>query len=169
MSSRRLVRVSESIRGVLARLVSRERTLEGMLLTITGVDVSPDLRHATVFVSHLDGRTPDEQILHDLNALKEEWQSEINKTLHIKYTPKQRAFAEAIAMGETKAGTYRRAYNSKGKPETQSRRGQELAKRGAVQAQVDAFRAAIEAQKYATPAHLRALVIEQLTRHALVS
>ena len=88
MSSRRLVRVSESIRGVLARLVSRERTLEGMLLTITGVDVSPDLRHATVFVSHLDGRTPDEQILHDLNALKEEWQSEINKTLHIKYTPK---------------------------------------------------------------------------------
>jgi len=84
-----------------------------------------------------------------------------------KLTPKQRAFAEAIAMGETKAGAYRRAYNSKGKPETQSRRGQELAKRGAVQAQVDAFRAAIEAQKYATPAHLRALVIEQLTRHAL--
>jgi ribosome-binding factor A len=57
MSSRRLVRVSESIRGVLARLVSRERTLEGTLITITGVDVSPDLRHATVFVSHLDGRT----------------------------------------------------------------------------------------------------------------
>ncbi|NDH45864.1 MAG: ribosome-binding factor A, partial [Actinobacteria bacterium] len=55
----RLVRVSESIRGVLARLVSRERTLEGMLLTITGVEVSPDLRHATVFISHLDGRTPD--------------------------------------------------------------------------------------------------------------
>ena len=47
MSSRRLVRVSESIRGVLARLVSRERTLEGTLLTITGVDVSPDLRHAS--------------------------------------------------------------------------------------------------------------------------
>jgi len=88
MSSRRLVRVSESIRGVLARLVSRERTLEAMLLTIAGVDASPDLRHATVFVSHLDGRTPDDQILHDLNTLKEEWQSEINQALHIKYTPK---------------------------------------------------------------------------------
>ena len=81
MSSRRLVRVSESIRGVLARLVSRERTLEGALLTITGVDVSPDLRHAKVFVSHLDGRTPDDQILHTLSALKEEWQAEINKAL----------------------------------------------------------------------------------------
>jgi ribosome-binding factor A len=88
MSSSRLVRVSESIRGVLARLVTRERTLEGALLTITGVDVSPDLRHAKVFVSHLDGRTPDDQILHTLSALKEEWQAEINKALHIKYTPK---------------------------------------------------------------------------------
>ena len=101
MSSRRLVRVSESIRGVLARLVSRERTLEGTLLTITGVDVSPDLRHATVFISHLDGRTPDEQILHDLNALKEEWQAEINKTLHIKYTPKLHfKFDEAQKRGD---------------------------------------------------------------------
>ena len=101
MSSRRLVRVSESIRGVLARLVSRERTLEGTLITITGVDVSPDLRHATVFVSHLDGRTQDEQILHDLKALKEEWQSEINKALHIKYTPKLHfKFDEAQKRGD---------------------------------------------------------------------
>jgi len=101
MSSRRLVRVSESIRGVLARLVSRERTLEAMLLTIAGVDASPDLRHATVFVSHLDGRTPDDQILHDLNTLKEEWQSEINQALHIKYTPKLHCkFNEAQKRGD---------------------------------------------------------------------
>lgn len=84
-----------------------------------------------------------------------------------KLTPKQRAFAEAIAMGETKAGAYRKAYNSKGKAETQSKRGQELVKTGAVAAQIEAFRAAIEAQKYATPTHLRALVISELTRHAL--
>ena len=84
-----------------------------------------------------------------------------------KLTPKQRAFAEAIAMGETKAGAYREAYNSKGKAETQSKRGQELVKTGAVAAQIEAFRAAIEAQKYATPTHLRALVISELTRHAL--
>jgi hypothetical protein len=36
-----------------------------------------------------------------------------------------------------------------------------------VQAQVEAFRAAFEAAKYATPASLRALVIHQLTQHAL--
>jgi len=88
MSSRRLVRVSESIRSVLARLVSRERTLEGKLITITGVEVSPDLRHAQIFISHLDGSTPDAEVIHTLNMLKEEWQAELNKALHIKYTPR---------------------------------------------------------------------------------
>jgi hypothetical protein len=34
-------------------------------------------------------------------------------------------------------------------------------------AQVEAFRAAFEAQKYQTPAHLRALAIHELTKHAL--
>ena len=101
MSSRRLVRVSESIRSVLARLITRERTLEGQLITITGVEVSPDLRHAQIFISHLDGSTPDAQVIHALNMLKEEWQSEINKALHIKYTPKLHfKFDEAQKRGD---------------------------------------------------------------------
>lgn len=94
MSSRRLVRVSESIRSVLARLATRERTLEGKLITITGVEVSPDLRHAQVFVTHLDGSTPDKDVVHTLNALKEEWQKEINNTLRIKYTPRLQFFVD---------------------------------------------------------------------------
>ena len=88
MPSRRLFRVSESIRSVLARLVTRERTLDGKLITITGVEVSPDLRHAQIYVTHLDGSSPDADVIHTLNMLKEEWQAELNKTLHIKYTPR---------------------------------------------------------------------------------
>ena len=88
MPSRRLVRVSESIRSVLARLVTRERTLDGKLITITGVEVSPDLRHAQIYVTHLDGSSPDADVIHTLNMLKEQWQGELNKTLHIKYTPR---------------------------------------------------------------------------------
>lgn len=80
---------------------------------------------------------------------------------------KDREFARQLALGESKAAAYRKSRPSKGKPVTQSRRGQELAKRGPVQAQVEAFRAAFEAQKYATPAHLRALTIHELTKHAL--
>ena len=82
-------------------------------------------------------------------------------------SPKDREFARQIALGESKAGAYRKSRPSKGKPETQSRRGQELAKRSAVQAQIDAYKAAFEAAKYTTPAHLRSLAIHQLTMHAL--
>jgi hypothetical protein len=80
---------------------------------------------------------------------------------------KDREFARQIALGESKAAAYRKSRPSKGKPVTQSRRGQELMKRSSVQAQVDAYRAAFEAQKYTTPANLRALAIHQLTQHAL--
>jgi hypothetical protein len=83
-------------------------------------------------------------------------------------SPKEIEFARAIALGESKAGAYRKSRpNSKAKPENQSRRGQELMKKSAVQAQVEAFQRAIEAQRYQTPAHLRALVIHQLTEAAL--
>lgn len=84
-----------------------------------------------------------------------------------KLSPKDREFARQIALGESKASAFRKSRPSKGKPETQSRRGQELAKRGPVQAQIEAFKVAIERQKYATPAHLRALVIDQLTQTAI--
>lgn len=86
-------------------------------------------------------------------------------------TASEREFARQLALGESKASAYRKSRPpsrpSRGTPETQSRRGQELAKRSAVQAQVEAFKAAFEAAKYATPASLRALVIHQLTQHAL--
>jgi len=86
-------------------------------------------------------------------------------------TPSQIKFAEEIAKGNSKAGAYRasRPPNkpSKAKPESQSRRGQEIAKNSAVQSQIEAFKLAIEAQKYATPLHLRALVIHKLTEKAL--
>lgn len=89
-------------------------------------------------------------------------------TGEIKLSAKDREFARAIAMGESKAGAYRKSRpGSKAKPSTASRRGVELASKGHIQAQADAFKAAIEAQKYQTPAHLRALVIHQLTQAAL--
>jgi hypothetical protein len=84
-----------------------------------------------------------------------------------KLTSKQIRFAEALALGETKAGAYRKAYNSKGKPVTQSHEGSRLAASPAISAQVEAFKVAIEAQRYATPAALRALVIERLTATAI--
>jgi hypothetical protein len=82
-------------------------------------------------------------------------------------TAKQREFARQIAMGESKAGAYRKSRETKAKPETASRRGQELAKDSAIAAQIEAFKLAIEAERSRTPAHLRALTIHELTKHAL--
>jgi len=82
-------------------------------------------------------------------------------------THKQIEFAKQVALGESKAGAYRKSHNSKGKPSTQSKNGQALAKNKAIQTQIDAFKVALEAQKYQTPAHLRALAIHRITEKAL--
>ena len=82
-------------------------------------------------------------------------------------TAKQRAFAEGIAMGKSKAAAYRDAYNTQAKPIHQSHEGQKLAANPIVARQIDALRLAAEARKYATPAALRSLVIERLTAHAI--
>lgn len=84
-----------------------------------------------------------------------------------KLTPKQIRFAEQIALGESKASAYRKSRDTKAKPITASRRGQELMKNGAIVAQVEAFKLAIEAERLRTPAQLRALTIHKLTEGAL--
>lgn len=82
-------------------------------------------------------------------------------------TAKQKRFAEEIAKGETKAGAYRKAYNSKGKPTTAYKRGAELMTNGSIVGYADSLKAAMEAQRFATPAGLRALTIHELTKGAL--
>lgn len=83
-----------------------------------------------------------------------------------KLTKKQKAFAENLVMGKSKAAAYREAYDSKGNPRTASRRGQELAQNGAIQAYREALETAQELERISTPARLRSLVISELTKHA---
>lgn len=82
-------------------------------------------------------------------------------------TSKQREFARQVALGETKADAYRKAYNSKGKAKTAGNAGSLLAKHSGIAMEVQAYQAAIEASKHRTPSALRELVIHQLTKHAL--
>jgi len=49
----RVNRVNEVLREVLADELERRAAGEGHLITITGVTVEPDLRHATVWLSSL--------------------------------------------------------------------------------------------------------------------
>lgn len=86
-------------------------------------------------------------------------------------TASQIKFAEQIAQGKTKAEAYRQSRpngrKSKASPKVASTKGQELCKSDAIQSQVEAFKVALEAQKYQTPAHIRALVINKLTEKVL--
>jgi len=82
-------------------------------------------------------------------------------------THKQQKFAQALALGETKAGAYRAAYDTHTNPHAQSIEGQRLAAHPSISLQVEALRLAAEARAYATPPALRALVLERLTAHAI--
>jgi hypothetical protein len=90
-----------------------------------------------------------------------------NKAESKTLTHKQKAFAEEIAKGATKAGAYKKAYASKGTSHTRSREASKLLANPQVSTHAEQIRLAIEAQKYLFPAHLRALAIQQLTEKAL--
>lgn len=69
--SRRTSRVNDLLREELSELIQREvkdpRVSHG-LVTITEVQVSPDLRHAIVFVSHLGDESEREDVLRGLQG-----------------------------------------------------------------------------------------------------
>lgn len=91
----------------------------------------------------------------------------ITASKETKLTAKQIRFAEEVAKGEPKAKAYKKAYNAKGKPSTNSKNAQNLLKNKSIQTQIDAFKVAFEGMKYQTPTHLRTLVIHKLTEKAL--
>lgn len=83
-------------------------------------------------------------------------------------THKQKAFAHALATGEmTQADAYRKAYNTKGKPKSVGNAASALAKHDGIALEVQAIQAAIEATKYQNAGQIKALVVHQLTQHAL--
>ena len=84
-----------------------------------------------------------------------------------KITSKMKAFAHALAMGETKAAAYRRSHNPKPAPSTMVTAPYKLAADTRIQREVEAYKLAIEAEKHRTPAQLKALLVQQLVEHSL--
>ena len=69
-----------------------------------------------------------------------------------------------LANGDSGAEALRKAYKRKGNPKTIANDAYKLRKNPDVIAMRDAYSAAIEGQKYQTPAALRALVIDSLVK-----
>jgi ribosome-binding factor A len=87
MSTRRTVRVAEVLRKELAACMSQSLDLEGLLITISSVELPPDMRQAYVYVSTLRPELEEEQALHVLNRNRKAWQSSIGRRLGTKFTP----------------------------------------------------------------------------------
>ena len=61
-------------------------------VTVTGVETTPDLRHAKVFVSVLGGKTERDLTMKALEKSRGFLQAKINASLHMKRTPQLQFF-----------------------------------------------------------------------------
>jgi ribosome-binding factor A len=80
-------RVNESVRQVLAETLPELKDPRIGLVTVTGVDTAPDLRHAVVFVSVLGSEKKKRATMVALDAAHGVLQSSLAKQLRLKRTP----------------------------------------------------------------------------------
>lgn len=83
----RLERVNELIRRELGELITRELRFTSKLVTIQQVDITPDLRHAHIYISFIgseEEQNADMAALHDKRAML---QQALSKRVVLKFTP----------------------------------------------------------------------------------
>ena len=91
MSSRRTQKAAEAIREVVSMAIIaelRDPRIEGV--TVTYVEVSPDMRHAKVHVSIMGDEKKQQLCLHGLRSSAGFLQSKISDRIDTRYTPKLR-------------------------------------------------------------------------------
>ena len=93
----RLLRVGEQVRHVLSEILQRgdvhDATLQSHMVSITEVRMSPDLRHATVFVKPLLGQD-EEEVLKAMRTHTAYLQREVAQRVRIKYAAKLKFLAD---------------------------------------------------------------------------
>jgi ribosome-binding factor A len=85
--SERMRRVDESLRQVLSEALLELKDPRIGFVTVTGVDTSPDLRQARVYVSVLGSERKRERTLEALAAAHGVLQARIARELRLKRTP----------------------------------------------------------------------------------
>ncbi|MEL0210551.1 MAG: 30S ribosome-binding factor RbfA [Novosphingobium sp.] len=87
----RLLKVGEQVRHILSELLTRQEVHDDVLsahsVSVTEVRMSPDLRHATVFVKALLGKD-EEVVLKALRTNTAYFQREVAQRLRLKYAAK---------------------------------------------------------------------------------
>lgn len=93
----RLLRVGEQVRHILSELLARgevhDDTLSSHTVSVTEVRMSPDLRHATVFVRSLMG-SDESDVLKALRTNTAFLQREVARRVRMKYAAKLKFLAD---------------------------------------------------------------------------
>src|SRR5215510_12305523 len=88
--SQRALRAGELVRHALAEILSRgevhDPVLEGHVITVPEVRMSPDLRQATIYVMPLGGRD-EKEVLAALDRNKRYLRGEIARRVNLKFAP----------------------------------------------------------------------------------
>jgi ribosome-binding factor A len=87
MTSGRMRRVNEALKEVLSEGIGELKDPRIGFVTVTGVDASPDLRQATVYVSVLGGKRKQDATLAGLQSSHGVLQGKVNRELRLKRTP----------------------------------------------------------------------------------
>jgi len=88
MSGRRQERVGEAMREVIAELLTREiKDPRVGMVTLTAVDLSPDLRHARVYFSSLGDATERRRCLDGLQSAAGFIKGQLARRLRLRYAP----------------------------------------------------------------------------------
>jgi len=82
----RTLRVNEVVRESIADELERMSDPRLSMVTITGVEVSPDLRHATVWYTAL-GRD-DDDLAHALQSASAHLRATLGREVRLKYVPR---------------------------------------------------------------------------------
>ena len=89
--SQRQLRVGEEVRHALVRILSRGDLHDPLLstasVTVTQVEVSPDLQNATAFVVPLGGGQMDE-VVRGLNRAAGFLRGQLGREVHLRFTPR---------------------------------------------------------------------------------
>ncbi|HZJ17853.1 MAG TPA: 30S ribosome-binding factor RbfA [Chthoniobacteraceae bacterium] len=83
----RLQRVNELIKRELGELIIRECRFTAQLVTVQQVDVSPDLKHAHVYISVIGTEEERNQAMATLHAERPQFQQALAKRVVLKFTP----------------------------------------------------------------------------------
>ncbi|MCW2314533.1 ribosome-binding factor A [Rhodoblastus acidophilus] len=88
--SQRMLRVAELVRHAVAQLLSRgeisDPELEGIVVTVPSVKMSPDLKLATIYVMPMGGQGRD-KVVAALDRHKKFLRGEIAQRVNLKYAP----------------------------------------------------------------------------------